>query len=75
MTFFLILGIDCSIGFYGPDCRKCPFPSYGDDCQSICGCPTTACNHVTGCFASKPEIGIFCIYYAWYLKFLFLWVK
>lgn len=67
--FVFIFGKDCSFGFFGfqPDCKKCPYPSYGLKCQSICVCQKKTCNHVTGCFALIPDTGIFaiiCTYYA-----------
>lgn len=57
IPFWIIDGKDCSIGFYGfqPDCKKCPYPSYGLKCQSICFCQKKTCNHVTGCFALIPD--------------------
>lgn len=61
LLFFLISGKICGIGFYGfqPNCTKCPFPTYGLECQSICVCLKKNCNHVTGCSASMPDTGIF----------------
>lgn len=59
MVYCLISGINCNIGFYGfkPDCKKCPFPTYGHKCQSICACSNETCNHVIGCSASMPNTG------------------
>lgn len=48
-----IICIDCDKGYYGPYCDfKCPFPLYGYDCQSVCDCNVTYCDHVNGCIKS-----------------------
>ncbi|XP_078314489.1 uncharacterized protein LOC144619682 [Crassostrea virginica] len=47
----------CSIGFYGPNCTiKCPFPTYGKDCQLDCRCSKSLCSHVDGCNTSNKEL-------------------
>lgn len=55
----IYLTIECSTGFYGlpPFCMKCPYPSYGVDCQTVCLCQYENCNHVTGCFKPTSESG------------------
>lgn len=36
--------------FLGKNCvTKCPYPTYGQDCQSKCYCNVTYCDHVSGC--------------------------
>lgn len=40
----------CEIGYLGKDCDvKCPFPSYGNECQLRCTCEETDCDFVNGC--------------------------
>lgn len=72
--FVFILGEDCSTGFYGfqPDCKTCPYPSYGLKCQSLCVCPKKSCNHVEGCFALIQDTGIFAIICTYYAVWSFL---
>lgn len=78
--FFLIIMLffvsrkDCSIGFYGypQHCLKCPFPSYGNDCQSICSCSNESCNHVTGCSSLMLETGIFAYLLLWLLMHILI---
>ncbi|XP_052683912.1 multiple epidermal growth factor-like domains protein 10 [Crassostrea angulata] len=42
--------IPCKEGYTGKNCTLvCPFPSYGLNCQSACGCSDEDCNYVTGC--------------------------
>ncbi|XP_056013975.1 multiple epidermal growth factor-like domains protein 10 isoform X1 [Ostrea edulis] len=42
---------ECKIGYFGPFCeRKCPYPSYGLRCQSICQCTQERCSFENGCF-------------------------
>ncbi|XP_052683327.1 multiple epidermal growth factor-like domains protein 10 [Crassostrea angulata] len=46
----------CKAGFHGTDCKdKCPFPSYGLDCQSTCNCTDKECDHVKGCERKSTE--------------------
>lgn len=42
---------DCDTGYYEylRLCKKCPYPSFGTDCQYICDCQNETCNHITGC--------------------------
>lgn len=36
--------------FSGENCvTKCPYPTYGEDCQSECNCNVSYCDHVSGC--------------------------
>lgn len=53
--------IECKVGFYGHPtrCKKCPPPSYGAGCQSTCNCRHDLCNHITGCFVTVSENGIY----------------
>lgn len=42
--------------FFGKDCtEKCPVPSYGAACQSICSCSHENCHYVFGC--KRPASG------------------
>lgn len=43
--------IECLTGYYFPGCNlPWRFPSYGDDCQSVClSCTKAHCNFITGC--------------------------
>lgn len=52
--------IDCDIGFYGLPlkCEKCPYSSFGKDCQSKCNCTKESCNHVVGCIVLEYDTGI-----------------
>ena len=37
-------------GYFGPDCRPCPFPYFGNGCTSICNCiEGEQCHHILGC--------------------------
>lgn len=57
LSFFCI---ECDIGFYGLllKCKKCPYPSFGEGCQSTCNCTKERCNHVAGCVLSEYDKGI-----------------
>ena len=52
---FLVKAISCTIirrcrsGFTGPDCQKCPYPLFGDDCKDKCKCSFLLCHHKAGC--------------------------
>ncbi|XP_048767865.1 multiple epidermal growth factor-like domains protein 11 [Ostrea edulis] len=49
--------LPCEVGYYGGNCTEpCPFPSFGEDCQSFCNCSEDQCNHEKGC--SKGETSI-----------------
>ncbi|XP_048765735.1 uncharacterized protein LOC125673267 [Ostrea edulis] len=40
----------CPQGYTGETCdAKCPYPTYGVACQSVCACKIMFCNVVTGC--------------------------
>nr|XP_034308689.1 multiple epidermal growth factor-like domains protein 11 [Crassostrea gigas] len=42
--------IACEIGLYGTDCNTtCLYPTFGRDCQYLCDCNATNCDHVKGC--------------------------
>lgn len=48
--------VQCEEGYTGQNCEiVCPFPSYGLDCQSICNCAETTCDHVNGCRGYSSE--------------------
>lgn len=43
--------LECPIGYYRDNCsEKCNPPTYGEECQYICGCPNDECHFVFGCF-------------------------
>uniref|UniRef100_A0A8W8M4S3 Uncharacterized protein n=1 Tax=Magallana gigas TaxID=29159 RepID=A0A8W8M4S3_MAGGI len=49
--------IPCDRGFLGENCvTKCPYPTYGDSCQSECYCNVTYCDHVSGCTETSEEV-------------------
>nr|XP_011420363.2 uncharacterized protein LOC105323096 [Crassostrea gigas] len=51
--------IACEIGFYGKECNKrCLYPTFGKDCQSLCKCNVTNCDHVQGCEQSIGDYQI-----------------
>ena len=40
----------CMVGYFGTDCRSCPFPYFGKDCLYGCNCiDGEQCNHILGC--------------------------
>eukprot|EP00105_Crassostrea_gigas_P036578 XP_019920726.1 PREDICTED: uncharacterized protein LOC109617997 [Crassostrea gigas] len=42
--------IPCERGFTGINCvTNCIYPSYGQDCQSLCDCNATYCHYANGC--------------------------
>ncbi|XP_052681386.1 multiple epidermal growth factor-like domains protein 10 [Crassostrea angulata] len=46
--------IPCGKGFKEINCvSKCPYPMYGQGCQSVCSCNVTECDHVKGCIQSS----------------------
>lgn len=58
MNFYLYSA--CKEGYTGKNCTlACPFPSYGLNCQSACGCSDEDCNYVTGCRHHARGIKIF----------------
>lgn len=69
----------CEKGYTRTDCgTKCFYPLYGEDCQSLCDCNVTNCDHIYGCKQSSegrvPHHNcILCTIYRWtiYIKYLF----
>lgn len=54
---FLHVCLGCKKGFIGTNCDiKCPFPMYGQGCQSACSCTAIACDHINGCNGSTKSI-------------------
>lgn len=48
--FILFHNPACEIGYHGKDCdTKCPFPSYGHECQLRCACKEIDCDFANGC--------------------------
>lgn len=42
--------VECTIGYFAKDCKlRCPYPSYGEECQEICNCSKVTCDFVSGC--------------------------
>lgn len=42
--------LECTIGYFAKNCElRCPYPSYGEECQAICTCPKVTCDFVYGC--------------------------
>lgn len=52
---------ECETGYYGYllQCKMCPYPSYGTECQSMCDCQNESCNHITGCQGQISNEGTF----------------
>lgn len=48
---FDLLGfIECLPGYTKLDCSsKCPFPTYGKNCQGLCNCSEILCDIAVGC--------------------------
>ncbi|XP_065926830.1 protein draper isoform X2 [Magallana gigas] len=47
----------CSAGLTGNNCSiQCRYPSFGNNCQSICNCNNSSCNAVTGCIVGSPTL-------------------
>lgn len=55
--FLIIILLACGKGYRGNSCAgKCPFPSYGVDCQMICNCIEEDCDPANGC--NNPSTGV-----------------
>lgn len=40
IVYYVLLG--CMLGYSGQNCTiKCPYPTFGDECQRYCDCETT----------------------------------
>lgn len=40
----------CEKGYTGTNCETvCVYPSFGLDCQSVCNCIASQCDHSNGC--------------------------
>lgn len=49
-VFILFHNSACEIGYHGKECdTKCPFPSYGHECQLRCACEEIDCDFANGC--------------------------
>lgn len=70
-TLIIIYINACGNGFEEINCdSKCPYPMYGQGCQSVCSCNVRKCNHVNGCNQSSAgknslPLNIFYIIYLW----------
>lgn len=63
----IIIWLACGKGYTGPTCKiKCPFPSYGVDCQMICNCTDKECNPANGC--NNLSTGVHTFLIALYLE-------
>ena len=50
--------LECMTGYTGFNCTiRCPFPSYGDNCQGNCTCSKEDCDVSTGCRTVTTKIG------------------
>lgn len=48
--FDLLWFIECLPGYTGLNCSdKCPYPSYGKNCQGFCNCSEIQCDILRGC--------------------------
>lgn len=46
----ILFFLECTIGYFAKNCElRCPYPSYGEECQAICTCPKVTCDFVYGC--------------------------
>lgn len=53
---FDIIYLACDKGFHGINCDTiCKYPTYGQDCQSVCKCDVPNCDHVNGCRESTKS--------------------
>nr|XP_022286422.1 multiple epidermal growth factor-like domains protein 10 isoform X2 [Crassostrea virginica] len=49
----------CTPGYTGLNCTiRCPYPSYGENCQRKCNCSKEDCDVSTGCRTVTTEISI-----------------
>uniref|UniRef100_K1PXJ5 Multiple epidermal growth factor-like domains 6 n=1 Tax=Magallana gigas TaxID=29159 RepID=K1PXJ5_MAGGI len=51
----------CMQGFTGDNCSsRCPYPTYGRDCQELCNCSKDMCDVSTGClsFTTDTQISV-----------------
>ena len=56
ICFLLKFYLECMAGYVGPNCTiRCPFPSYGDNCQGNCYCSEENCDVSTGCRTVTTE--------------------
>lgn len=74
-TTFVFLG--CNNGYFGPLCsQKCPYPSFGKECQKICKCENKICDHRQGCkgmYHLRPsDVALICTWQQYSPLLLFL---
>lgn len=56
-VFLIWINEECQDGLFGPHClEKCPYPSYGKECQSICNCDNKTCDPIQGCLGTYDYI-------------------
>lgn len=47
----MITFLECPIGYIGRNCtKKCNYPFYGEDWQSLCDCSKDGCHYSHECF-------------------------
>lgn len=52
----MFINLACLSGYFGRNCSsQCQYPNYGQQCQNMCDCNVTECNHVTGCQRDRTK--------------------
>lgn len=53
-NYLKVVFVECEAGYLGPNCSvRCPYRSYGKQCQMVCNCPEASCNFAVGCQEDK----------------------
>lgn len=56
--------LECMAGYTGLNCTiRCPYPSYGVNCQGTCNCSEEDCDVSTGC---ELTTGTFQMYFLFF---------
>lgn len=54
INLFKGIFVECEAGYFGTNCSsRCPYNSYGKECQMVCKCPEDSCNFAVGCQEDK----------------------